>query len=869
MDVMATLVRHSGRIRILGARRRLGRPENCVRRVIVVRLPLAMRWYESAVRSVSGHLSPSSETGAKIDRLEGAPTWLTLGLLVAVALALYFRQLFMGETFFLRDHLVYTWTERKILADALRLGQVPEWNSLVGFGTQFAASSANGVTYPPLWLVGLLRLPFAMDLAVAAHVLLGGVGTALLSRRLGTSALGGAFAGCAWMCSGYVTSIAPNKIFLGTAWIPWIAWAADRIAGAAPDRRALFHAGLGAAAVIGAQLLAGDPASSVTAALTAVAVVLARARARIAALIAMAASTATALLLAAAGVLPALALLPHTSRAALGEDEGVIWSLHPLRLLEIVWPRPFGDAVDPATNLAQLVANAGAGRLETGWSYSLFVGAPLIALAALAAIRGARGARGLWISAGALIVIALGAYTPVYAAFRAAFPPEQILRYPEKHFAGALVLLCAMAGVGLHELHRRSDAWAASWSLSAGVAAMALPLGALALFRERVADALRARAFLVPELDVDAALRASLRSGVPALAIAVLASLALLASARRDSRHRWVGWIAVALLIGHAGKEAWAITPLAPVRDLVRRPLLLQRVVPTEGLPADRPPPRVLRSPLMDAALPRRLQAAYRQETLLLNAPGRWGVGAVPGFEGWRSRELEELWRAAGRMPVHAFLTLFGIDWVVVPRELAPMLAPPDRGAGEPVLAQLTLDIAAMGRPSEAFGWTIVKTEGVRPRAFVAPRWRWTPASTAVTALLDRATNLDPGLVILTGEGEASPEGGRDALPPEPCAIASYRPERIALSCTSSVGGYALLLEENAPGWRATVNGAPAPIVSADVLLRAVAIPPGTHEVVFSYRTPLLVEGVVLSAGAWLALIALAWARRTSLSKWK
>jgi hypothetical protein len=60
------------------------------------------------------------------------------------------------------------------------------------------------------------------------------------------------------------------------------------------------------------------------------------------------------------------------------------------------------------------------------------------------------------------------------------------------------------------------------------------------------------------------------------------------------------------------------------------------------------------------------------------------------------------------------------------------------------------------------------------------------------------------------------------------------------------------------------VNGAPAPVVTADVLLRAVAIPPGMHEVVFSYRTPLLVEGGVLSAVGWLALIAaLAWARRS------
>ena len=71
--------------------------------------------------------------------------WVAAAL-AAVAAGIYARQLFWGETFVLRDHLTYTWPERKILSDALRAGRLPEWNDLVGFGTQFAASSANGVT---------------------------------------------------------------------------------------------------------------------------------------------------------------------------------------------------------------------------------------------------------------------------------------------------------------------------------------------------------------------------------------------------------------------------------------------------------------------------------------------------------------------------------------------------------------------------------------------------------------------------------------------------------------------------------------------------------------------------------------------------
>jgi uncharacterized membrane protein YfhO len=69
-----------------------------------------------------------------------------------------------------------------------------------------------------------------------------------------------------------------------------------------------------------------------------------------------------------------------------------------------------------------------------------------------------------------------------------------------------------------------------------------------------------------------------------------------------------------------------------------------------------------------------------------------------------------------------------------------------------------------------------------------------------------------------------------------------------------------VLLDANAPGWTATVTGAPAPILTANVAFRAVAIPAGHHLVRFSYTPPAwgparLVTGVALLAlGLWLFL---------------
>jgi hypothetical protein len=774
---------------------------------------------------------------------------LALASMAVVCLALYARQLFGGNTFVLRDHIIYTWPERKILADALRSGRIPEWNDLVGFGTQFAASSANGVTYPLLWLVALLPLPLSADLVIALHVLLSGIGTALFARRLGASALGAAYAGAAFMACGYVQSIAPNKVFAATAWLPWVAWATDRIVHEDTDR--LRSAGI-LAAIVGAQVLAGDPASNITAGIVAVIVAMSRTSQRARALRWLAGAYAAALLLGAAGVLPALALLPHTTREAIALREGALWSLHPWRLVELVWPGFLGNPADPRYNLGELLAASGGGVLEASWSLSAYLGAPVLALAALAAIARRPGSRGFWIGISILLALALGAYTPLYPFFRACFPPEQLIRYPEKHLVGALCLLCALAGAGLSDLTRVSRA--VPWVFGAAIGCLVMPLTLVSVLWPALASHLDAAgAAMVPPLDVEGALSLSLRSGVVTVAAAGATSWLLLRSAVRPGLGGMSGPLALAIHVAHAAWEGWTIAPVAKVEPLRERPGLLRSAVAVPALP----PPRILRSPVLDADVPPEQQGAYRHETLYLDSVARYGFAAVPGFEGWRSREFAALWARAGTVPLQAFLTLYAIDYVALPSQMRPVLLP----QGLPARGSVADVLVAPGRPPGAdFRWTLVPTQGVRPRAFVAPRWRWASAREAEDAVLSGGHGADPGLVVLTGSGPPAPPD-RDVLPLSPCAIVSYVPERVELDCRSPAGGYAVLVDENAPGWTARVDGSPASIVSADLLLRAVQVPAGRHRVELTYRTPQLRTGGTLSVAAWLGLVALFWAR--------
>lgn len=66
-------------------------------------------------------------------------------------------------------------------------------------------------------------------------------------------------------------------------------------------------------------------------------------------------------------------------------------------------------------------------------------------------------------------------------------------------------------------------------------------------------------------------------------------------------------------------------------------------------------------------------------------------------------------------------------------------------------------------------------------------------------------------------------------------------------------------------GWTATVNGKPAPIVKANVGFMAVVAPAGNNEIVFSYYTPGLHAGIVLTGISILLLLAYLYLTRRAI----
>jgi hypothetical protein len=152
---------------------------------------------------------------------------------------------------------------------------------------------------------------------------------------------------------------------------------------------------------------------------------------------------------------------------------------------------------------------------------------------------------------------------------------------------------------------------------------------------------------------------------------------------------------------------------------------------------------------------------------------------------------------------------------------------------------------------------TIYENANAFPRAFVVPEAVLVPDGAAAIARL-RDGPLDPRRQVVV---ESRPVGGAGPFTGTPAADATIVGEGSAmvdLLADAPAGGFLVLTDPYYPGWRAFVDGVDSPILRANYLFRAVALPPGSHEVRFVFAPWSLERGAILSvAGLTIALGAI------------
>ncbi len=153
----------------------------------------------------------------------------------------------------------------------------------------------------------------------------------------------------------------------------------------------------------------------------------------------------------------------------------------------------------------------------------------------------------------------------------------------------------------------------------------------------------------------------------------------------------------------------------------------------------------------------------------------------------------------------------------------------------------------------------------VGPRAWLVTRAEITGDEAVLQKIADPAFDrwqvalLEPGAekyVRELGDGRqnesARPRAGtaKNEAGHETAAVGSITfpsPQSLAVEVTTPEPALLVLSETFYPGWQATVDGRPVPLLRADYVLRAVPLPPGEHRVELVFRPPTFILGAITS----------------------
>jgi hypothetical protein len=156
------------------------------------------------------------------------------------------------------------------------------------------------------------------------------------------------------------------------------------------------------------------------------------------------------------------------------------------------------------------------------------------------------------------------------------------------------------------------------------------------------------------------------------------------------------------------------------------------------------------------------------------------------------------------------------------------------------------------------------------PRAFTVTRARVVPDERAALATLLHPDFDGRREAVLVGPRGAAADAltAATAAPLQPAVLVTDRPEEVEVAVDVAAPAVLVLADAYAPGWRATVDGAPRPIWLANHLMRGVPVQPGERRVRFTYEAPGFATGTWLAALAWsvFGLVATV-ARRRPLAR--
>lgn len=820
---------------------------------------------------------------------------------IAILLLAYYMPFLTGQaSFYYVDHSVFFEPYCRYIGERLAAGQIPLWNPYPGCGQSQVAIASPGLMFPLNWIFAVAPYSVAVSLQMLFHQGLALAAIVLLIKRWNWQDMPAAIAGLIVGFGGYMFSLSQNFTLVSTA--AWMLFAVYTIflARSRQKRARVWGAILGAIATA-MMLLSGRPEIWAPGAVLITATALyPLAGQRHAAQLRRSIMSLVPLL---AGVLLAMpGLLPTAQWAALSPRSGSLIRPDPLALsmswyefIGVIFAQPFGAVTQSGNPFAALSLSA---RGYQSFVPTFFLG-PLAATLALAGLFDKQW-RLRWAALSATIValcIAAGRNLPLLPWLLSVFPMLAAVRYPQKLFFFAQLLIAIMAARGAEFMLRDPFGSRRVWLCAAGgwlIAALAGLVAATnpawswfgfhAFAQEHVGGAAGAAVVALGNSIM-------LWSGIGSIAAFAVASFCC--KSARDNASKYTAlcsWALVSALSIMLAVVAFLYTRFEAEPSFYSHPSIVADIIDRASRRNSHSwnavPPRLVQLvPPSGFGMPRSYHAAgkaqdeeaisqYQRQLCMYNTASDFALSSLCPYEG-----------SLTRVP-------YIIDKVLI----EPNVVQPFPEAKQAILARLCQmsscrfavsqvwlgsgaklpllrsDLFRLLAQNEALNARVYETIEPLPFSYFIQSCNWMPdADAALRSILSTPEHqLDPHDTVILNHGErAMPLGqpkavrGTRALPVRQLA---YCPERMDFELTAPGDGFLVVNDDFYPGWHAYVDGVEHEVLCANAMFKAVAIPAGKHHVSFIFDPAVFKVGYLLAAAgatlifAWVfALLRGAW----------
>ena len=310
------------------------------------------------------------------------------------------------------------------------------------------------------------------------------------------------------------------------------------------------------------------------------------------------------------------------------------------------------------------------------------------------------------------------------------------------------------------------------------------------------------------------------------------------------------------LVGGLAALTAWlAFTRRMPGRiaTVVAAALLLFELWPVSGMVmkpviGDTPPPNaeIGRDDVTDflsQAAPRGTFRIFPADQFQDNRFAGFGIASIGGYHAAKLRRFQDFYDAQ-LQGTPGWMRLLNIRYVVLQQALEKV----------PEWMKLV---------HQGPGGAVYENLAALPRATLVDQYRVVQPAKAILDSVAEVAHDSARLTFL----EEDPHVSLGPIAGGTATIVSARLNDVTIDVNTPGPALLRLADQWYPDWVATVDGRAAPILRADYLLRAVAVPAGRHQVKFEFRSRAMRTGLLLSVIATLlalAAIGIGWGRERS-----